>query len=139
MISVNYHEVEDIDLDEIEMHKWLGDVVQRFGKSLEYLEVTFCTDDFLLGMNRQYLNHDYYTDILSFDLSDNSESIKGELYISLERVRENADKENISWIDEVHRVIVHGVLHFCGFEDADEVKKSSMTQEENIALALRMF
>lgn len=139
MISVNYHEVEDIDLDEAEMERWLEGIVHRFAKSLEYLEITFCNDEFLLGMNKQYLNHDYYTDILSFDLSDQPEKIKGELYISLDRVRDNAARESISWVDEVHRVIVHGVLHFCGFEDSDEVKKAIMTQEENIALALRMF
>lgn len=139
MISINYHEVEDIRLDEDELGNWLKDVVQRHGKALEYLEITCCSDEFLLGMNRQYLNHDYYTDILSFDLSDTGDEIKGELYISLDRVKENAAMNDVSWIDEVHRVIVHGVLHFCGYEDSDEVKKGQMTQEENISLALRMF
>lgn len=139
MISINYHEVEDIGLDEGELCNWLQDVAQRHGYELEYLEITLCSDEFLLSMNRQYLDHDYYTDILSFDLSDQSGVIKGELYISIDRVADNASRENVSWVDEVHRVIVHGLLHFCGFEDSDEVKKSIMTQEENISLALRMF
>jgi rRNA maturation RNase YbeY len=85
------------------------------------------------------LEHDYFTDILSFDISEIPGKIMGELYISLDRVKENATDLGISWVDELHRVIAHGVLHLCGLDDQDEVSKAQMRQEEEIVLALRMF
>lgn len=141
MVEINYNEVEDIGLSEEEVYSWLTLVCERMQAKLEYLEITLCTDEFLLGMNREYLDHDYYTDILTFDLNEdeNFRLVRGELYISMDRIKENAQELNVSWLDELHRVIVHGVLHLCGFRDDTEELKISMQKEENVALALRMF
>lgn len=139
MIQINMHEVDEFDVSESEIEKWLNSVVGRYSKNLKFLDITLCTDDFLKEMNKNHLQHDYYTDILTFDLSESPKDIIGELYVSIDRVKENAAGLGVSWIDELHRVIVHGLLHMCGFSDEDEVSKAEMRQEEDIVLALRMF
>jgi probable rRNA maturation factor len=94
----------------------------------------FCTDDFLLQMNQQYLQHDTLTDIITFDLSDNEQQLTGEIYISVDRVRENAEKYSTSFMDELHRVIFHGALHLCGYKDKKDADKKVMRQKENECL-----
>jgi probable rRNA maturation factor len=141
MVIINYNEVEDLQLSEEDIQQWIEMICQRNDKTFSYLEITLCTDAFLLDMNKEYLDHDDYTDILTFDLNqnDNSKEITGELYISIDRVKDNASGLEISWLDELHRVIIHGVLHLCGWDDTNPVLKESMRKEEDVALALRMF
>lgn len=139
MIQINFYEINEFDISESEIERWLDSIAGRYSKRLEFLDITLCSDDFLREMNKNHLQHDYYTDILTFDLSETTSTIIGEIYISLDRVKENANELNLSWIDELHRVIAHGLLHMCGFSDSDEVSKSEMRQEEDVALALRMF
>jgi rRNA maturation RNase YbeY len=139
MIQVNFHEVEEFEIPESDLEIWISSITIRHSKSLEFLDITLCSDAYLLAMNKQYLEHDYFTDILSFDISEIPDKIMGELYISLDRVKENATDLGISWVDELHRVIAHGVLHLCGLDDQDEVSKAQMRQEEEIVLSLRMF
>lgn len=139
MIQFNFHDVEEFELLEEDLVSWLTHCLRRYGKKVEMLDITLCTDEYLLNLNKQHLNHDYYTDILTFDLSVLPDLIQGELYISIERVKDNASQLNISWVDELHRVIVHGVLHLCGFDDKDEVSEVKMRQEEDVLLSLRMF
>lgn len=139
MIQFNFHKVDEFDLSESEIEKWMVSIAGRYSKSLEFVDITICSDEFLKEMNNNYLQHDYYTDILTFDLSESLNSIIGELYISIDRVKENALNLGVSWIDELHRVMAHGVLHMCGFTDEDEVSRAEMRQEEDIVLALRMF
>lgn len=94
--------------------------------SLDYI---FCDDAYLLSINQQFLNHDTLTDIITFDLSEHADELKGEIYISIERVKENADKYKVAYQDELHRVIFHGALHLCGYKDkapADAKKMRSM-------------
>jgi probable rRNA maturation factor len=90
-------------------------------KPLGSLNYVFCTDEYLLNVNREFLQHDYYTDIITFDLSDPGGPIAGEIYISIDRVRDNAKINKIKIYEELHRVIFHGALHLCGYRD----KKSS--------------
>lgn len=139
MIQFNFHKVDEFDLSESEIEKWMVSIAGRYSKSLEFVDITICSDEFLKEMNNNYLQHDYYTDILTFDLSESLNNIIGELYISIDRVKENALNLGVSWIDELHRVMAHGVLHMCGFTDEDEVSRAEMRQEEDIVLALRMF
>ncbi len=139
MIQVNFHEVEEFEIAESDLEIWISSICSRHNKSLEFLDITLCSDSYLLEMNKQYLEHDYFTDILSFDISEIPGKIMGELYVSLDRVKDNATELGISWVDELHRVIAHGVLHLCGLDDQDEVSKAQMRQEEEIVLALRMF
>jgi len=102
-------------------------------KSLQSLDYIFCSDNYLLSLNQQFLQHDYYTDILTFDLSDNADII-GEIYISIDRVKENAALNHTSNLNELRRVIFHGALHLCGNLDKAKEEKGSMTQKENFYL-----
>ncbi|MEO6406186.1 MAG: rRNA maturation RNase YbeY [Ferruginibacter sp.] len=98
------------------------------------VDVIFCDDDFLLKINRDFLQHNYLTDIVSFNLNELITPILGEIYISEERVRENAKKLKTFFNEELHRVIFHGILHFCGFDDKKKKDKSIMRQKENYYL-----
>jgi probable rRNA maturation factor len=139
MIGYNFHDTGDFDISEEQIASWITQSAKRYQKTIRMLDITFCSDEFLLEMNRNHLSHDFYTDILTFDLSDKEEELQGEMYISVDRVKENAQEIGVSWVDELHRVIIHGVLHLCGFDDTDEVKEAEMRQEEDVLLALRMF
>jgi probable rRNA maturation factor len=86
-------------------------------KPMKEVHIIFCTDNYLLALNRQFLKHDFYTDILSFPLSLPGEPLVAEIYISIDRVRENAKSLGSSFSEELHRVIFHGILHFCGYKD----------------------
>ena len=98
------------------------------------LNYIFCTDVFLLEMNQQYLNHNTLTDIITFDLGESESELIGEIYISVERVKENAIKFETTYPDELHRVIFHGALHLCGFKDKKEADQKIMRQMENSCL-----
>lgn len=100
-------------------------------KQLSGINYIFCTDSYLLEINRQFLNHDFYTDIITFDMSGHKKEITGEVYISIDRVIENANIHRESFSRELHRVIFHGALHLCGFKDKKPSDKKKMrTQEE---------
>lgn len=109
---------------------FIENLFQREGKSLLNINYIFCSDKRLLKINRQYLNHDYYTDIITFDLSKN-ESTEAEVYISIDRVRDNAHQIGTSILQELHRVILHGALHLCGYSDRNEREKSKMRSKED--------
>lgn len=102
------------------------------GKSIESLGYVFCTDKWLLEMNRRFLKHDYYTDIITFDLSETPGQVRGEIYISVDRVRENAGNLGVSLKQELHRVIFHGALHLCGYKDKTGKDKDKMTYQEDL-------
>jgi probable rRNA maturation factor len=99
-------------------------------KSFESLDIVFCDDDHLLQLNRQFLKHDYYTDILSFPLSGPGQPLVAEIYISIDRVRDNAKNLDSSFKMELHRVIFHGILHFCGYKDKSRVDIRRMREME---------
>ena len=100
-------------------------------KVLGSLNYIFCSDDYLLQINQEHLKHDYYTDIITFDLSASAKTVDGEIYISIDRVRENARQEGVSVKEELHRVIFHGSLHLCGYKDKTQNEKSQMKKMEN--------
>jgi probable rRNA maturation factor len=104
------------------------------GRKTAQLSYVFCTDDFLLEMNKRYLAHDTLTDIITFDLSENSLALTGDIYISAERVRENAALFGAGYQDELHRVIFHGALHLCGFKDKKDADRKIMREKENECL-----
>ena len=101
------------------------------GRKLTSLAIIFCTDEYLLDINRRFLQHDYYTDIITFNLSGNPKTIEGEIYISVDRINENASSNGVSKKEELHRVIFHGVLHLCGYKDKLQDEKAKMTSAEN--------
>lgn len=98
------------------------------------LQYIFCDDQYLLEINKQFLNHDTLTDIITFDLSETPEVLEGEIYISIERIKENAIQFNNTYQQEVHRVIFHGALHLCGYKDKRKDDKVEMTKQEDICL-----
>lgn len=107
----------------------------REGKCLKSMNVIFCSDEYLLDINKQHLKHNFYTDIITFDISDpNSSSITAELYISIDRVRDNANTLKTDFSTELHRVIFHGALHLCGYKDKKTVDINIMRQKEDETL-----
>ena len=100
------------------------------------LTYVFCSDEYLLKLNRQFLKHDEYTDIITFDLSEKGEPLNGEIYISVERVRENASELMVPMKEELHRVMIHGALHLCGYRDKTKSEKLLMRKREDYYLEL---
>ena len=106
-------------------------MLKRENRKLISLSIVFCTDKYLLEINRQYLGHDYYTDIVTFNLAEDIEFIEGEVYISIDRIRENALINLVTTKHELHRVLLHGILHLCGYKDKIKSEKDTMTLLEN--------
>lgn len=129
----------DFDLDQKDaVRQWLLQVIVAESFEAGEIAYVFTSDDSLLKINQKYLNHDTYTDIISFDYSED-QSVSGEIYISIERVRDNALKYSVDSIKELHRVMVHGILHLCGFSDKESDSKDIMTGKEDYYLSLRSF
>lgn len=116
------------------LKEFIKAVFRKEGKSLEELNYVFCSDKELLRINKDFLRHNYYTDIITFDLSESGRAIRGEIYISAERVRDNALKLGVSFKSELHRVIFHGVLHLCGYDDKNEKLSRIMRGKEDFYL-----
>jgi rRNA maturation RNase YbeY len=102
------------------LKQFIQNLLAKEKKNLEILSFIFCSDEFLLEINRKFLKHNFYTDVITFDLSTNAAKIEGEVYISIDRVRENAKEIGITISNELHRVIFHGALHLCGYRDKNE-------------------
>ena len=115
---------------------FLDKLALKHRKKLKMVSFTyiFCSDDALLEINQQFLNHDTYTDIITFDLSENDNELTGEIYISKDRVTENAEKFKTAYADELHRVIFHGALHLCGFKDKSKADSTEMRRQEDKCL-----
>ena len=116
------------------LKQFIKEVFLRKKRILVNLNLIFCTDEYLLNINNSFLQHDYYTDIVTFNLSDNPLVIDGEVYISIDRVKENAIANGVTILNELHRIIFHGVLHLCGFKDKSRKDKLLMTQKEDRTL-----
>lgn len=114
---------------------FLKKMVKGEGYSLSALQVIFCSDEYLLRMNRQFLNHDYYTDIITFPLHEQGEPIEAELYISVDRTRDNAASLGVSRSKELHRVIFHGLLHLLGYKDKLKADQEAMRAKEEFYLS----
>jgi probable rRNA maturation factor len=133
MISFEYIDVEVPELSSELFSLWLTKAALNEGKTTGEITLIFCSDDHLLNMNRRYLNHDYFTDIITFDYSEEGE-ISGDLFISIDRVYDNAQDNNVGRADELKRVCVHGVLHLCGFGDKSEAEARLMRLKEDYYL-----
>lgn len=121
------------------VRNWLLLLLAEYEQESDCINYIFCSDEYLLELNRQHLDHDYLTDILTFPYSQPEDPLLADIYISVDRVRDNAETEGVSFIDELHRVIAHGTLHLLGYQDGSEVEKAAMREEENAALAMRTF
>ena len=136
MIHFNSHEIKFTLKNRTVIKQWISSVIIKKKRKVGDLNFVFCSDEFLLTMNKQYLNHDTYTDIITFDYSkeDKTLPISGDIYISVDRVRENASKFDVAFENELHRVIIHGTLHLLGYADKTKAAKEEMTKQEDTAL-----
>ena len=121
------------------IRSWIIDTVGEEGHKLKELNFIFCNDSYLLSINQQFLHHDTYTDIITFDNSEREGQILGDIFISVERVQENAERFKTKLEDELHRVMIHGTLHLLGYPDKGTEAKAIMTQKEDFYLAKRVF
>ena len=133
MISFEFIDVEVPELSSELFSFWLEKVVAEEAKSTDEITVIFCSDEHLLDMNRQYLDHDYYTDIITFDYTDEA-IVSGDLFISIDRVYDNAQSMGLDRSNELKRVCVHGVLHLCGYGDKSEPEAQVMRDKEDYYL-----
>ncbi|MEO6836936.1 MAG: rRNA maturation RNase YbeY [Ginsengibacter sp.] len=134
-ILFNNHGVSIVLKDKLLLKTFLSTIFAEEGFAFKSVSYVFCTDEFLLKLNQQYLKHDTLTDILTFTLSGTSLPIVSEIYISIERVKENAKDLIVSFEDELHRVMIHGILHLCGYEDHSPKEKSKMRSKEDYYLS----
>lgn len=121
-----------------ELRNWIQQSIENEKYKLKELNFIFCSDAYLLKVNQDYLNHDTFTDIITFDNSEVSGEITGDIFISIERVRENALTYKVSFLDELHRIMIHGTLHLLGYKDKSKLDKTLMTQKENFYLSKRI-
>ncbi len=136
MIRFNWLETPAMFGDDISMRTWLNGMLAHEGFVPGDLSYIFCTDDYLHTLNLQFLSHDDYTDILTFPAADNSKTISGEIYISTDRVRENAAAFKVEPHHELRRVMVHGLLHLMGYNDSTPAEKSAMRAKEDYYINL---
>lgn len=129
MIYFNYE--TDFELgDEQRYTDWIARIIASEGKSEGEISYIFCDDEYLLKINQEYLEHDYYTDIISFDYSIGNQ-LNGDVFISIERVKDNAHEFSVPFKDELHRVMAHGILHYCGYKDKTDEEAEVMRAKED--------
>lgn len=135
MITYNTIDVRMPDVSHRETTAWVRAVAATYGRRVGEIAYIFCNDDKILEVNRQYLRHDYYTDIITFDYCE-GDVLSGDLFISLDTVRSNAELFGRPYDEELHRVIIHGILHLCGINDKGPGEREIMEAAEDKALAL---
>lgn len=134
MINFNYETDFNLDNEEAVV-TWLGNVITSESKKEGDINYIFCDDDYLHKINVEYLDHDTLTDIISFDYSMGNE-LHGDIFVSVERVKDNAADFNVSFQEELKRVLVHGILHYCGYKDKGEVEELLMRSKEDEKIAM---
>ena len=118
------------------LKQWINKVVQSFQRSIDTINYIFCSDDYLLRVNIDHLDHHYFTDIITFQYHEEAEPIQGDIFLSIDRVRENAVKFETTFDNELHRVMIHGILHLLGFGDKTTEEKQQMRQLEDHQLKI---
>lgn len=137
MIKLQFIDTEIITRELEKTKEWINDFVISYGKEVGELYYSFCSDEYLYQMNIELLNHDFYTDIITFPLNECKTILSAEFHISVDRIKENAVTFDRSFEDELHRVMAHGVLHLIGFDDLTEEDEKEMRKQEDFCLSLR--
>ena len=119
------------------IRKWITETITNEGYALNELNFIFCSDEYLLRVNQDFLQHDYYTDVITFDNSEELKMILGDIFISIDRVKDNARQNKVSTHDELSRIIIHGTLHLLGYRDKTKKAKGEMTAKEDFYLNRR--
>lgn len=135
MINFFFEETDEFDVSGLNVEKNIETVLANENRTLGEVNYIFCSDEYLLNINKQYLNHDYYTDVISFDYSED-DIISGDIFISVDTVKDNAKEYAVEFEKELARVMVHGVLHFIGYKDKTDEDAKLMRQKENQYLPL---
>lgn len=135
MISFQSDGVAIPEIDRLKIKNWIGAVADSYGRNVGEIAYIFCDDAKILEINRQFLQHDYYTDIITFDDSL-GHTIRGDIFISLDTVASNAEQQYTDFQEELHRVIIHGILHLCGINDKGPGERAIMEAAENKALLM---
>ena len=135
MISYHLEGVEKPKICTRRTSKWVKDVAEKHGKIVGEIAYIFCSDEYIIDVNRKFLNHDYYTDVITFDYSE-GKKISGDIFISLDTVKTNAEAFNQDYYNELERIIIHGILRLCGFKDKEPNDKEEMTYQEDEAIKL---
>jgi len=138
MISFHSEDIKFVPKNKSIIKTWIGEVIKKKKRKAGEINFIFCSDEYLLQINKQYLNHNTYTDIITFDYSQDTAETKvsGDIFISIERINENAKKYGKTPENELHRVVIHGVLHLLGYKDKTKIAKAEMTKQENACLRL---
>jgi probable rRNA maturation factor len=135
-----FYEDTDFTLSDHErISEWIAHTISQEGYKLSSVNYIFCSDEYLHQVNVDYLNHDYYTDIITFDNSEEEGVVESDIFISIDRVEDNAAQQGIAFREELRRVIIHGILHLVGYNDKGEDEKKLMRQKENAYLSLPQF
>ena len=138
---IEFHS-EDLDFslsNPEQVADWIASIIEQHEFELVGLTYVFCSDDYLHQMNVEYLDHDTLTDIITFDNADEEGTVEGDIFVSIDRVRDNAQTLGIPFEDELHRVLIHGVLHLLGFKDKTDEQEALMRKQEDSCLSLRKF
>lgn len=136
-ITYNTENVSSPEIDRVAVSRWIEQVAAKYGKKCGEIGYVFCDDARILEVNRAFLQHDYYTDIITFDYCFGS-TISGDIFISVDTVRSNAELLSVPYDTELHRVIIHGILHLCGIDDKAPGEREIMERCENEALTMRV-
>lgn len=137
MIKFQTIDIVKPELDERLAKEWIQSFVAEYGKKVGELYYMFCSDEYLYDFNMKRMNHDFYTDIVTFPLNDCTECLSGEFYISIDRISENAEQLGKLFRDEFHRVLAHGVLHLIGYKDKTDSDAAEMRKQEDFCLKIR--
>jgi rRNA maturation RNase YbeY len=135
MIQFISEEVALPAIDKTKVKNWIKAVAESYNRKTGDVSYIFCNDERILQVNNQYLQHDYYTDIITFDYSTDT-IISGDIFISLDTVKSNSETFNTDFTEELHRIIIHGILHLCGNDDKTPALRAAMTEKENWALGM---
>ena len=135
MIKYIIEDVNSPALNKLKVNRWIKEVAWLYEKKTGDITYIFCSDKRILEVNKQYLNHDYYTDIITFDYSE-GQIISGDIFISLDTVKSNAFEFNVDFEKELNRIIIHGILHLCGQNDNTPELRIEMTDKENLAIKM---
>jgi probable rRNA maturation factor len=134
MIYYNNIDNKYIIKEKRKINSWIKLCIAKEGKEINTISFNLCSDEYILQLNNEALQHDYYTDIITFELNEKNEPIEGDIYISIDRVKDNAKTLKIPFITELQRVLIHGVLHLCGYKDKSTKEEKQMREKENYYL-----